>query len=150
MSEEITNTTTSDERLIGAVAHFFGMLAALIIWVMQKDKSKYVRFQAAQALAFDIVALVFGGILSFCLVGVIFLGVAGSAFAIVNSSSPDDLAPIFMIPMIFPIGIFTCVLPFSLILLVLRTFAAGSVLAGRDFRYPVLGNLVENFLGEHS
>jgi len=53
-----------------------------------------------------------------------------------------------MLPFMFPFGIFICVVPFSLLLFLLRTFAAGSVLTGKDFHYPILGNLVENFLGE--
>ena len=148
MSEQATNLTSSDERLLGALAHFFGLLVALIIWILQKDKSRYVQFQSVQALAFDFVVAILGVVVSICLMGVMFLGVAGGVFAITNSSSPENAAPFFfMIPTLFPFMTFACVLPYSLVLLIIRTFAAVSVLTGRDFRYPVLGKLVENFLG---
>ena len=50
---------TSDDRLLSALAHLFGILVALIIWATHKDKSPSVRFQAVQAIAFDIVVMVF-------------------------------------------------------------------------------------------
>ena len=144
---ETSLETTSDERLLSAVAHFFGLLAALIIWALQKDKSKYVRFQAVQALAFDFAVAIFGVIFSICLMSLMFLGIAGSVLAIANSPTPEDVAPIFvMLPSMFPFGMFACVLPYSLALFFARVFAAVSVLNGRDFRYPILGKWVENFL----
>lgn len=150
MSDEISNTISSNERLLSAAAHFFGFLAALVVWILQKDKSKYVRFQAVQALAFDFAAMILGVIVSICVIGVIFVGIAGSVVAVANSASPDEMAPIFMMPFMFPFVIFVCVLPFSLVLLILRTFAAASVLAGKDFRYPILGNSVEKFFGDYA
>jgi uncharacterized Tic20 family protein len=57
---------SSDEKLMGAVAHFFGPLVALIIWSTQKEKSHFVKFQALQALAIDIFLVVVMGILFFC------------------------------------------------------------------------------------
>ena len=53
---------TSDEKMMGALAHVFGPLAAIIVWAIQKEKSRFVKFQALQALAFDmIVAVILGG-----------------------------------------------------------------------------------------
>lgn len=37
---------TSDEKLMGALAHFFGPLVAVIVWITQKEKSPFVKFQA--------------------------------------------------------------------------------------------------------
>jgi uncharacterized Tic20 family protein len=149
VSEQTTTIISSDERLLATIAHFFGLLVALIIWMLQKDKSQYVRFQSVQALAFDFVVAIFGVVFSICLMGVMFLGVAGGVFAITNSSSPEGAAPLFfMIPTLFPFVTFACIVPYSLLLLIIRAFAAGSVLTGREFRYPILGKLVENFL-EH-
>jgi len=96
MPEEVAITPNSDERLMGALAHFFGLIAALVIWALQKDKSKYVWFQAVQALAFDFAAMLLGVVISICLMGVMFAGVMGSVFLIANSSSPDEIAPFFM------------------------------------------------------
>ena len=147
MAEETNLTPTSDERMMSALAHFFGVIAALIIWAVQKDKSRFVRFQAAQAMAFDFTVMLFMGVLFFCLFGVMFLGVFGGVFAAVNNStSPDRLSPFMLFPIMFPFLTFTCILPFSLALLITRVVATVSVLIGNDFRYPFLGAQVEKFL----
>lgn len=151
MTENTNNETTSDERLMSAVAHFFGLLPALIIWALQKDKSEFIRFQSVQALAFDFAVAILGGVISTCLLGVLFLGIAGSIFAVPNNPSPENIAPIFVIlPTMFPFGIFICILPYSLLLLIARSVAAAAVINGRHYRYPILGNWVENFLSDHS
>lgn len=147
MAEETNLTPTSDERMMSALAHFFGIIAALIIWAVQKDKSRFVRFQAAQAMAFDVAVTLFLGVLFFCLFGVMFLGIFGGVLAAVNSSSSSDhLSPFMLFPMLFPFLTFTCILPFSLALLITRVVATVSVLNGNDFRYPFLGAQVEKFL----
>jgi len=62
-----------DERLWAALAHasiwlnfgtgFFGVFAPLVIYLVYKDKSRYVAFQSLQALFFQLVFWVGAGIL---------------------------------------------------------------------------------------
>jgi uncharacterized Tic20 family protein len=140
---------SSDEKLMGAIPHLFGLLVALVMWMMQKDKSRFVKFQALQALVFDVVVMIVMGVLFACLFGVMFLGTFGSMVMTVEAaSSPDEMAPFFMLPFMFPFTIFACVFPFSFFLLIVRIVAAVSVLGGRNFRYPILGSWVEKFLDE--
>ena len=147
MTEETDLTPTSDERMMGALAHFFGVIGALIIWAIQKDKSRFVRFQAAQALAFDFAVTLLMGVLFFCLFGVMFLGILGTMFVTLNNStSPESLNRFMVFPFLFPWLMFICILPFSLVLLVARVVAAVSVLSGNNFHYPFLGERVEKFL----
>jgi len=35
-----TVNTTSDERVMAALSHFFGLIAAVIVWATQKDRSR--------------------------------------------------------------------------------------------------------------
>jgi uncharacterized Tic20 family protein len=142
--------TTSDERLLSAVVHFFGLLAALVVWALQKDRSKCVRFQSVQAIAFDFAAVIIGSLCSVGLIGVLLLGLVGGSYGLLTSSSPEDIAPLFlMVPVLFPLSTFGCVLPYSLMIFLLRVIAAGSVLTGHDFRYPILGKMVEHFLEDN-
>jgi uncharacterized Tic20 family protein len=137
----------SDERMLGALAHFFGIIGALIIWVIQKDKSRFVRFQAAQALAFDLVTTLLMFVLVFCSMGVMFIGMFGTIFATANSSaSPDSFGPLMVLPFMFPWLMFICIFPFAIALFVARIVATISVLNGNNFHYPRLGAKVENFL----
>lgn len=144
---EPSNPTTSDERLMGALAHFFGVVGALIVWVTQKDKSRFARFQAAQAMAFDLSVMLLMMVVFFCLFGAMFVGIFGTMAVAVNSStSPDTASPFLMFPFLLPSVMFTCVMPLFLALLITKIVAAVSVLNGKDFRYPFLGAKVEKFL----
>ncbi len=138
---------TSDEKLMGAIAHLFGPLGAIIVWAVQKDKSRFVKFQALQALTFDVVIALGMGILFFCIFGVGFLGMSGAMFTSMNTpSSSEGLSPFFLLPMIFPFTIFGCVFPISFILLLVRLAASISILNGRNYQYPVIGKWLDTFM----
>lgn len=138
---------TPDEKLMGGVAHIFGPLVAIIIWVLQRDKSHFVKFQALQALTFHLFTIVITGMVFFCLFGFIFLGMFWTMFATMeDASSANDFMTIFFLPFIFPFGIFICATPFSLGILVLRLIAGVSVLNGHNYKYPLAGKWLENFL----
>src|SRR5512139_2065695 len=53
-------TPTQDERVMAALSHasallpMMGVIAPIVIWVTQKEKSKYVAFQSLQALAYQL------------------------------------------------------------------------------------------------
>jgi uncharacterized Tic20 family protein len=152
MTEQLDLETihpTSDERMMAALAHFFGIIGSLIIYVIQKDKSRFVRFQSAQALAFDLITMLFMFVLFFCLFGVMFLGMFGTIFAGVNSASQsENVSWLMVLPMMFPFLMFTCIFPFSMALFVAKIIATISVLNGNNFHYPWLGIRVENFLSD--
>jgi uncharacterized Tic20 family protein len=150
MSTSAEAPITSDEKLMGAVAHFFGPLVAIIVWITQKEKSRFVKFQALQALAFDMALFLVMGVASLCIFGVMFLGIFGTMWSTLNTaSSPEDIfALFFMAPFIFPFLTFACILPFSLGITVVRLIASVSILNGHNYQYPLLGKWVENFLKE--
>jgi uncharacterized Tic20 family protein len=140
---------SSDERLMGALSHLFGPLVALVVWSTHKDKSRFVKFQALQALAFDLILVVVMGIVFFCIFGIMFVGMFGSVLGAMGStSSPDAVMPFFMLPFMFPFIIFACIFPFSLLILAIRLIASISILNGRNYQYPLLGKWLENFLKE--
>ena len=144
-----TISPTSDERMLGALAHFFGIIGSLIIYLSQKDKSRFVRFQAAQALAFDLIVMLAMFVVFFCLFGVMFIGMFGTMFAGLNSAGPSESFSWFMIlPTMFPFGMFACIFPFSMTILIARILATVAVFSGKDFRYPWLGTRVEQFLAK--
>lgn len=67
--------TTADERMWALGAHLcafvFPVLAALIVYFIKKDESKFVAYHAAQAMAFQLIAWIIGG--ATCGVGLILL-----------------------------------------------------------------------------
>jgi uncharacterized Tic20 family protein len=139
--------TTSDERVMGGLAHFFGLIAALIVWATQKDKSRFLRFQALQAMAFDAVLVVASMILTMCMLPVSLAGGMALFFTTSQAApSPDSLFPVTMAAMLWPMSMFLCIMPFALRALLIRTIAAVSVASGRDFRYPWIAARVGAFL----
>jgi uncharacterized Tic20 family protein len=149
MNTPANQPVTPDEKLMAAIAHFFGPLAGIIVWVLQREKSRFVKFQALQALSFDFVVMIVMGLLFFCGFGVVFFGIFGSLLTAMDQDSFESAMGLtFLIPIIFPFATFACVLPSSFLLLIIRLIAATSVLNGRDYRYPVIGKWLDNFLNE--
>lgn len=138
---------TSEEKLLSALAHVFGPLAAVIVWATQKDKSRFIKFQALQALSFDLVVTFAASIIIFCSFGVAVPGMFVYMFQIMeNAATANDFMMIVFFPFIFSFSITACFAPFSMIVMMLRVFAGISILNGRNYKYPLVGKWVENFL----
>jgi uncharacterized Tic20 family protein len=141
---------TSDESLMAAISHFFGLLVALIVWATQKDKSRFVRFQAIQAMAFDLVVsvaafLVVGCMMAF-IFGVLALGI-GDIAILGNQGNPTAepfrtlIALMTAVPLLIP-----CIfIPVAGIIFLARLIATIQTFQGKDFHYPWLGALVERY-----
>ena len=142
---------TSDESLLAAISHFFGLLVALIVWATQKDKSRYVRFQAVQAMVFDLVVsvivLLTVGCMMVLIFGVLALGIGD--FALIGSQSNPTVEPFRVlismmtaIPLLIP-----CIMvPVIGIIFLARLIATIQTFQGKDFHYPWLGKQIERFL----
>ncbi len=147
MSQAETIQPTSDERVMAALSHFFGLIAALIIWATQKDKSRFLRFQSLQAMAFDAVLMIVFLVMTVCLMGVTFIGVLAAVYSAAQfTGSPDSFFPLGLGSMLLPLAMYFFIMPVSLAALLVRTIAAVSVASGHDFRYPLIAGRVEAFL----
>jgi len=137
-----------DESLMAAVSHFLGFLVALVVWVTQKDKSRFVRFQALQAMAFDLVAsVIFFLVIGFLLVlvfGVIALGIGDIAILGSQNNPTAEPVRVFIALMTgLPFLIPCLVIPLAIAIFIARLIATIQTFQGHDFHYPWLGNLVE-------
>lgn len=139
---------TSDESLLAALSHFLGFLVALVIWVTQKDKSRYVRFQSLQAMAFHLIVPVFTIIVLGCVLaaslGLVALGIGELAiFGTQNNPTAQPVGVFIFLMTALPFAIPFIVLPLVLLIFVVRLIAAIETFQGKDFHYPWLGNLIE-------
>lgn len=152
---ENTIAPTSDERLMAAIAHFFGFFVALIIWATQKDKSRYVRFQSLQALVFDIVVpgivtIVVGCVVALSL-GLVALGTGGIAiFGSQNNPNAGPIGTFIFLMTASPFAIPCIVIPLVMLIFVVRLIASIETFQGKDFHYPLIGNFVERSLNQES
>lgn len=148
MSEQPVQLTT-EERLLGGISHLLGIIWALIIWAIEKDKSRFVRFQAMQAVAFNGVVMVVmlvvvgAGLLLTFLAMAILMILVGILASQESQSLLIWVIPFFPMFPFFIIGIFA---PVSLALTVAQLIASIRVFQGNDFHYPWLGNQVEKWL----
>lgn len=137
-----------EERLMAALAHgsiLFGIFtngvggiaAALVIWLTQKEKSAYVRFQALQALVYQALIFVVTMGLWFCW-GMSWLVLLVPPL-IANPDAYQTTPPPGMWAGLSLLSVPVCI---GLITLLYGLWGGVRCLAGRDFRYLALGNWV--------
>lgn len=142
---------TSEERVMAALSHitvlipYAGLVGPIVIWITQKEKSKYVAFQALQALVYQLIMLVIGFIGMGCYMGSFLITFIAIPFATSSGSSHSN-------PTLFAM---TCLIPLLIIgLYLIGVFvfivyaAAGAIMAvqGKPFRYIIIGKRVERFM----
>lgn len=79
-------TPTSDEKTMAILSHILalvaGFLAPLIIYLVKKDESSYIRAHAAESLNFQLtmlIAVIISAILMIVLIGILLLWLVGLA-----------------------------------------------------------------------
>ncbi len=133
--------TSGDERTWGTLAHlstllnlatgFGGPIAALIIYLVYRDRSRFVSYHALQAMVFQLIWWFGGGIL----IGLMWAIVGGLSMILVG---------VILIP-------FALLLTPLLLLLPVGALAYGIIGAvqvnqGRDFKYWLVGDWVRGTL----
>jgi uncharacterized Tic20 family protein len=131
---------------------FWGLIAAIIIWATQREKSRFVGFQALQGVAYQLslVVLAFiGGACYMCAFFGTFLLVPAGIFVAEGAGEADAAAMLLsMIATGFPfciMGIFALI-GFAFVLYGL--YGAVRVLQGHDFRYAIIGGRLERYLNQ--
>ena len=113
--------------LINLVTGFLGPIVPLVIYMVYKDRSRYVAYQSLQALIFQLVWWVGGSIL------------AGVAWFITSFLSAF-LVGIICIP-------FACIISaMPLVALGYGVYGGVQVSQGQDFKYWLIGDWVRNTL----
>jgi uncharacterized Tic20 family protein len=118
-----------------------GLVAAVVIWTTQKERSRYVAFQSIQALAYQLAGL-FLFMLSFCC----WLALYGvSMIPLIAAPEGSQVG----------LGLFVAanallILPFAImgVWILGGLWAAVRSLQGHDFQYAILGPLVKRWLAE--
>jgi uncharacterized Tic20 family protein len=147
---------SQDDRIMAALAHvsvllpFTGLLAPIIIWATQKNKSPYVRFQALQAVAFQITLIVawFAG-------GACYMCSAFGTFPLMVLAAPSSSTPpqatvplvgFSLLAIFLPFVVFGLAALVGIAFLVYGLIAAVLTLQGKPFKYVILGRRIERYL----
>ncbi len=113
--------------LVNLVSGFLGPIVPLAIYMIYKDRSRYVAYQSLQALIFQLIWWVGGGIL------------AGVAWAISGALSAVIIGLLCM-----PIACILSAIP--LVALGYGIYGGIECSQGRDFKYWLVGDWVRNTL----
>ena len=141
-------TPTQDERVMAALSHIsallpmVGVIAPIVIWITQKDKSKYVAFQALQALAYQLTMI----LAWFIGMGCYMLSFFGTFFTIPFSDSSQSASPLFALGFIIPFLVFGGIFIGGFFFVIYGIVGAVMAFQGKPFRYIIIGNRVERFM----
>ena len=131
-----------------AILPMWGIIAAIVIWATQKDKSLFVRFQALQATVYQITMILGAFLLGACYMCSIF-SFPLTMMAIPSAGQPSgDVNPIFLLPMAIPFAVMGIGLLAWFAFVLYGIIAAAQTLQGKDFRYLVIGNRLESYLAK--
>jgi uncharacterized Tic20 family protein len=148
MSDQVP--VSQDERVLAGLAHgsivlgvftsgIGGIVATLIIWLIQKEKSAYVAAQALQALVYQVMVFLVT-MLAWCCWGVLwmllFLPPLLSNPNAYQTTPPPGLW-VGLILMVIPIGVWGLTILYGL-------WGAVRCLGGHDFRYALVGNWLDS------
>ena len=143
-----------EDQVAAAVAHatciipLFGTLTPLILWITQKDRGGFIRFQTLQALVYQVLGMAaYIGLLAAYMV--FFFGMMG--FTILSAQtleSDSSEALIAMLAFLLPVACIFVVLMLGGPVYHLFGFIAGvRVLRGGDYNYPLLGRYLRKRTG---
>jgi uncharacterized Tic20 family protein len=151
MTSNNLRMSPQDERIMAAISHIsvvlpmIGVLAPILIWVTQKEKSRYVAFQALQALAFQlsmIIAYAMGMGCYMCsflgnFLSIFFASSTGYGQYLVVLSGVMFAIPFLVMCMIFAGGLFY---------ILYGVIGAIMTFQGKQFRYALIGKRVERYM----
>lgn len=144
-------TPTQDERVMAALSHvsallpMMGVIAPIVIWVTQKEKSRYVAFQSLQALAYQLSMIAAWFIGMGCYMFSFFGTFITIPFASSSGNSPD-VDPIFGLAFLIPFLVFGAIFIGGFFFIVYGIVGAVMAFQGKPFRYVIIGRRVEHFM----
>ena len=117
--------------LLNFVTGFLGVAGALVVYLVYKDRSRYVAYQAMQAFLFQLIFWAGGGLL------------IGIMWAVVGALSAV-LIGILLIPFAVVLTLIFLLMP--LFALIYGVIGAVQTSNGEDFRYWLIGDWALNFV----
>lgn len=144
----------SEERFVAAMAHFaivypfWGMMPSVIFLLIPEGRSRYMKFHALQTIIFQLISTIATVVLS--LISFIFFInlLINVAMPLVQNYGKFQPGP----EILMPIFLFLFCLILSLLLLplyqIIGQWAGLRLLLGHEYRYSIIGRLVERWLAK--
>jgi uncharacterized Tic20 family protein len=130
----------SDDKLMSMLSHLailipnIGILAPIVIWFTQKEKSKFVRYNALQAIFFQLLFFIL-------LILSIFIGIILMAISLIlaSTSSGGEPGVFFWVSM----GVMNLYFPLWFFFSIYAIVGAVKSFKGKTFRYLIIGKIIE-------
>lgn len=152
MEKTEASVPIQNDKIMAALAHvsalmpFMGVIAPIVIWATQKDKSEFVAFQALQAVAYQLVMILGWFVGMGCYMLSFFSTFLAIPFA-GSGGGPDSMAdPCFMIGFFIPFLIFGAIFIGGAIFIIYGVIGAILTFQGKDFRYIIIGKRLADYL----
>jgi uncharacterized membrane protein len=137
-----TTLPTSEERLLAGLSHLLGILVALIIFLIERQKSRFVAFQAMQSILYSLCLSVIFFVVFGCLFTLIFggatVGIVTMASQEANGSDPGLTPLLFALPFAGFWLVFPVVMIVTFAASIVRWAVAILTFTGKEIRYPLL------------
>jgi uncharacterized Tic20 family protein len=135
---------STENRLLAALAHgcvvtqYLGILVGVVVYITQREKSRYAAFQGLQAAVYQLVNLII--VIGMWVVWGFFYGLSILSLIKLEETNPDA-AP----PAIFWIAMISMFIPLIYMVLVglYGLWGALRTWQGKDFKYLIIGSWLE-------
>ncbi|RMF26825.1 MAG: DUF4870 domain-containing protein [Chloroflexi bacterium] len=149
---------SQDERITAALAHaaiilfLLGTAVSAVIWVTQKEKSRYVAFQALQALIYQLATVLLGALgfaCYFCSLIAVFIGLVATTSGVPPGGELQgtEVLPVVLLTFL-PFGVLALMLIGGILLVLYGMWGGLQALQGKPFRYVFIGRRLERALQE--
>ena len=147
---------TQNDEIMAALAHvsailpLMGVIAPIIIWATQKDKSKFVAFQALQAIAYQLVMIFAWFVGMGCYMLSFFSTFLMIPFTGSGGEVDPTVTPFFMAGFFIPFIVFGVIFVGGAIFIIYGLVGAVMTFQGKDFRYFVIGSRLVSYLQKNN
>ena len=130
----------SDHKLMSMLSHLailipnIGMIAPIVVWLTQKDKSRFIRYHAIQAIFFQLLFFVL--LMLSVFIGIILMAVS---LIFLNADTVGEPGALFWISMV----IMNFYFPLWFIFSIYAIVAGIKSFRGKKFRYLIIGKIIE-------
>jgi len=147
-----SSAPAQNDKIMAALAHvsailpFMGVIAPIVIWATQKDKSEFVAFQALQAIAYQLIMIFAWFVGMGCYMFSFFSMFLTIPFSGSGGEVDPTIAPFFMAGVFIPFIIFGAIFIGGAIFIIYGIVAAVMTFQGKNFHYIVIGKQLARYL----
>ncbi|PKN93879.1 MAG: hypothetical protein CVU44_08675 [Chloroflexi bacterium HGW-Chloroflexi-6] len=144
---------THEEHFAASMGHFnvilffWGLFGPLALWLTQGKQSAFLKLQSVQTVVYQTIgSLIYFGIS--LVASVMFIPLYAGVIMAENGMAGEAINPVTMIMFFVGMCLFGLITLFGPLYHILGQWAGLRTLQGHDYRYPLIGRLIEKWLSK--